>query len=466
MDNINITGNSGVNKGSAIRTSPDVRSSLETGGSQEIWGKDEFVPTLQNHEISLPDKGGGNIRKPSVAVDFVKKYGEGLNLSPEDLAQKKEMMSKDAFAFFRITPALFYRDMRNEYAGKSMLLDTPAPTVVINGDSHLQNFGTIKTPDGKTAWGLNDYDQAGTGSPEWDLERLAASAVLAFRGGKLRGKDEKELVKKLGNEYFETIRDIAKGKKNPHSPYLSKSESDSSVNDLIGKMEKTTRKDLLDKYAVKENGAYHFKENESLHQLVDGEKKALMDGLKDYESRLGSTSGLARPLQIIDMAQKLGSGGSSYGLKRYYVLAKAEKSHDDPWIIEIKQFPPSAVDTEKPDLSLCNAKALTEYQQEMGGLTNPLSGYTKIDGLDFLVREREPQKAGVLFEDLDNEKDFGKLFRQAAKVLAYAHAPNEKQAQAIAKWIDGNEKKAVENLVDFARSYTDQTEKDWEAFTA
>ncbi len=464
MDNINITGNAGVNNGSVRRISPDVLSSLQTDGSREIWGKDEFVPASESQEVISPDKASGVIRKPSVAVDFVNKYSEGLNLPAEDLAQKKEMMSKDAFAFFRITPALFYRDMHNEYAGKSMLLDTPAPTIVINGDSHLQNFGTIKTPDGKTAWGLNDYDQTGTGSPEWDLERLAASAVLAFRGGRLRGKDEKELVKKLGNEYFDTIKDIARGKKQPHSPYLSKNESDSSVSDLISKMEKTTHKDLLDKYVVKENGDYHFKENEILHQLGDSEKKALMGGLKDYESRLGSTSGIARPLQIIDMAQKLGSGGSSYGLKRYYALVKAEKSHDDPRIIEIKQFPPSAVDTEKPDLSLCNAKALTEYQQEMGGLTNPLSGYTKIDDFDFLVREREPQKAGILFEDLDNEKDFGKLFKQAAKVLAYAHAPNEKQAQAIAKWVDGNEKKAVENLADFARSYTDQTEKDWEAF--
>lgn len=464
MDNINITGNSAINKGSAIRTFPDVRSSLQTDGSQEIWGKDEFVPAAQSQALLSPDKGSGSIRKPSIAVDFVNKYSEGMNLSAEDLAQKRQMMSMDAFAFFRITPALFYRDMHNEYAGKSMLLDTPAPTIVINGDSHLQNFGTIKTSDGKTAWGLNDYDQTGTGSPEWDLERLAASAVLAFRSGKFRGKDEKELVKKLGNEYFDTIRDIAKGKKPAHPPSLSKSESDSSVRDLIGKMEKTTRKDILDKYAVKENGAYHFKENETLRPMQDNEKKALIEGLKDYETRLGKTPGLGRPLQIIDMAQKLGSGGSSYGLKRYYALAMAEKSHADPWIIEIKQFPPSAVETEKPDLSLCNAKALTEYQQEMGGLINPVSGYTKINGFDFLVREREPQKAGVLFEELENERDFGKLFMQAAKVLAYAHAPNEKQAQAIAKWADGNEKKAVLNLADFARSYGDQTEKDWEAF--
>ena len=49
------------------------------------------------------------------------------------------------------------------------------------GDAHLLNFGIFATPERKLVFEINDFDETYPGHWEWDLKRLATSAVLMGR---------------------------------------------------------------------------------------------------------------------------------------------------------------------------------------------------------------------------------------------------------------------------------------------
>ena len=51
----------------------------------------------------------------------------------------------------------------------------------IQGDLHVENFGTYMDSEGVLVFDVNDYDEAYLGHFTWDLQRLAASlAVLGW----------------------------------------------------------------------------------------------------------------------------------------------------------------------------------------------------------------------------------------------------------------------------------------------
>src|SRR5262249_37037936 len=139
------------------------------------------------------------------AVSFIQSYHTKLPLKPADLAEKYSKIKQDAFALFRIMPALFYADLFGRFAARAALTGHSAPRICIDGDMHLQNFGTFRGAAGGAVWGINDFDLCDIGSPEWDLARLATSVVLALRIKKSAAQDERELLEEMAAQYFTAI---------------------------------------------------------------------------------------------------------------------------------------------------------------------------------------------------------------------------------------------------------------------
>jgi uncharacterized protein (DUF2252 family) len=79
------------------------------------------------------------------------------------------------------SPFTFYRGSAVVMAAD--LSGTPVTGIntILCGDAHLSNFGLFATPERRLAFDLNDFDEAFPGPWEWDLRRLAASAVIAGR---------------------------------------------------------------------------------------------------------------------------------------------------------------------------------------------------------------------------------------------------------------------------------------------
>jgi uncharacterized protein (DUF2252 family) len=435
------------------RSSARARNTLST----------KIIKDLLDERLAARSRVGSD---PEAAVKFVVRYNQRLGLSESNLKTRYELMKKDAFSFYRINPALFFSDIKDRYVSGAALLDRPAPRIVINGDPHLLNFGTFRGPEKDAVWGLNDYDQADIGSPEWDLERLATSAVLMARFAGLDAKAEKQIVEDIGKKYFDTISDIAEGRESGN-PFLTEAESEGPIKDLIELADNKKRKDFLKNYVeALPNGKYRFIRNDEIRPISSSMAKALSSSLAEYEKNLGPTDKAARPLKILALAEKLGSGGSSFGLKRYYALAANENPGKEPVILELKQLLTPSVNDQSGNLSAADGKNVVERQRMLGGNVNTLTGYTRINGQAFLVRELEPEKSRLEPEQLETVKDLEQLAKQAGQVLARSHGHLLEQAEAIEQWVGDDRKKAIKRLVSFARKYADQIDADYRAFKA
>jgi hypothetical protein len=97
-----------------------------------------------------------------------------------DLALKHQLMRRTPFLFLRAT---FYRWIQLWADACPELLD--AVPVEAIGDLHVENFGTWRDREGRLVWGVTDVDEACTLPYTHDLTRLAASALLARRAGRL-----------------------------------------------------------------------------------------------------------------------------------------------------------------------------------------------------------------------------------------------------------------------------------------
>src|SRR3954470_9367760 len=84
-----------------------------------------------------------------------------------------QRMLESPFAFFRGAALPMALDLA---AQPSSGLD-----VQLCGDAHLLNFGVFASPERTLLFDLNDFDETWPGPFEWDLKRLATSAVLASR---------------------------------------------------------------------------------------------------------------------------------------------------------------------------------------------------------------------------------------------------------------------------------------------
>lgn len=98
----------------------------------------------------------------------------------EDLETKYEKLASSPFVFLRGT---YNRFLQQFPCVVSEIAKSPVAVCV--GDLHIENFGTWRDRDGRLAWGVNDLDELDLLPFTIDLVRLAASAVLAIRGGHL-----------------------------------------------------------------------------------------------------------------------------------------------------------------------------------------------------------------------------------------------------------------------------------------
>ena len=172
------------------KTSEELKDKYDEVKDKVVKGSEEKEPFLTNMEKLRSVREGASQGNVPSAMAFIRSFDKNLGIKEPFLQEKYDLMKTDPHVFYRATPALFYHDLKNDFAWMSKLLDRTAPEVTIDGDAHLRNFGTIKGPDKSVCWGLNDFDQAEAGSPEWDLERMAVSAVLT---GRMAGIDREDI---------------------------------------------------------------------------------------------------------------------------------------------------------------------------------------------------------------------------------------------------------------------------------
>jgi hypothetical protein len=384
-------------------------------------------------------------RPPGQAVAFIHRFERSLSHDPKVLAEREAFQTSSYLNFFRANPGLFHLDMRGPH--QHLLLGRPAPTVLITGDPHLGNFGTMKGPGKHIVWAMNDFDQAGRDTPEIDLKRLAVSAVLTAQARGMSEHQQKKLVERIAHAY---ARALEKDK----PAYLTADRAHGPVKHVIEQAEKLTRHEHLARWTQGDR----FTGSEHLEPVPAALRAEIVRGVEAYGATLAPQAvDVKLPLQILDVARRVDAGGSTLGLERYYVLVRGAegKLHH---ILEMKTLPPTGVGATGRELAEADGRTVAGYADELLDFRSPLTGSAKVHGTWMLVRELEPEKSRI--DPLTVEPhQLDELGEAAATVLAHAHGRRE----ALREWIRSDQKQLAHELTRFALGYAEQVKADFMA---
>jgi uncharacterized protein (DUF2252 family) len=389
-------------------------------------------------------------------------------------------MLASPFAFLRGSAAVMAADLSG----------TPFTGIeaVLCGDAHLSNFGLFASPERKLVFDINDFDETFPGPWEWDLKRLAASAVVASRENGFSEKKCRSLAVDLAKSYAFAMGKFSEADTLDVWYYHVDAESvlavfektskqgEKKAKKLISKARTKTHQQTIQKLTRIENGRRriisdppllvplrelsietHLSEEElrqMTEQAVKGAWTQYLDSLPD-ERRF-----LLKRYQITDAALRVGGVGS-VGTRVSIALLEAN-DEDDALILQLKEAGASVLEpyqTKRPYLN--HAERVVTGQRLMQATNDIFLGWHSSDlsDRDYYWRQLKDMKgsADVAGMDYDSFRTYSDV---CAWCLAHAHARTGDEA-GIYGYIGKNDAFS-EAIGDFALAYADQTERDYQ----
>ncbi len=418
----------------------------------------ECVPVRVRDRAAAADR-------PAV-LDFIEASNRGRldHLIPLRIGR----MAASPFSFFRGAAGLMAADLA---AGPVSGLDAQ-----LCGDAHAANFGFYGTSRGKIVMDINDFDETVRGPWEWDLERLAASLVLAGREGDADADNCLDAARDAVQSYRATIAELAE------QPFLSswtaladesalgQASADALLDDFR-EAAKKARKNTSAKVARKwtehleghETGIVKrkFVPDPPILTTVDAAvTDAVIDGLTAYVGTLRESRRLLiSRYSLSDIAFRV-VGTGSVGLHSY--LALLHGNGDEALVLQLKQATPSTLTPYLPPVPTRHeGERIVQGARAVQAETDILLGWTtlRVNGreLPFIVRQFRNLKGGIdpSALDADHLDDYGRL---AGALLARAHARSV-DPRLLAGYLEDGEA-LDEAVARFAVRYADRTEAD------
>ena len=387
-------------------------------------------------------------------------------------------MAQSPFGFYRAGAKLMGQD----------LATTPATgiTAQICGDAHLSNFGVFGSPERELVFDLNDFDETLPGPWEWDVKRLAASFAIAARHIGLDGR-QRDYASEAAASYRNAMSSFAK------MSYLDAWYShlrwqdvlDAFSDQLTKKQTKRGRKfatkarskdslHSLSKLAERVDGTYRIVSQPPLlvpfrdlpeaadiadvQGLIDEEFGGYIHSVRDYLTVL-----LDR-YEVVDAAIKV-VGVGSVGTRCGIVLLQGRDAKD-PLFLQVKEAGPSVLEDHLPASKYENhGRRVVEGQRLMQATGDSFLGWNRgeVTGTHYYWRQLKDMKGSPEI-DTASPDSLHRFASVCGWTLARAHARSG-DASAIAGYL-GSGEVFDRALGDFAVTYADQNERDFNAFKA
>jgi uncharacterized protein (DUF2252 family) len=390
-------------------------------------------------------------------------------------------MLESPFAFLRGSAVVMAAD----------LASTPVTglEVILCGDAHLSNFGVFATPERSMVFDINDFDEAYPGPWEWDLKRLAASAVVAGRGNSYSEKKCRRLAVETTKVYAYAMDKFAQANALDVWYYHVKVDSvlevfaktskkgEKQAQKIVSKARRKTQQQTLEKLTRVEDGRRRILSNPPLlvpfrelglekyigeDELRRVTEQSVKDSWSKYlESLPDEQRYLLDQFQINDAALRVGGVGS-VGTRCLIVLIES-KTEDDALILQLKEAGPSVLEpyVGKP-IKWQHGKRVVTGQRLIQATSDIFLGWhtSLFTKTDFYWRQLKDMKGSAEVSEMDYES-FKSYLGVCAGCLARAHARTGDEA-SISGYIGKNDSFA-EAIGDFAVAYADQTERDYQA---
>ncbi len=375
------------------------------------------------------------------------------------------------------SPYGFLRGAAIVMAADCAALPATGITPVICGDAHIGNVGFYGSPERELVMDLNDFDEAHPGPWEWDLRRMTASTWVAGRENGLTEEQCETAVTSLSAAYRDQVARLAE------QPLLARSyepldldrlltlaeddELRAAIKAAAGRARTKTSDRALPRFTKESgSGARRIVEEPPLITRLDAlHSEALAVALDEYLTTLAPHwRRLLGGYTVVDMAHKV-VGVGSVGLRAYVALCEGS-SPDDVLFLQLKQARRSVV---APYVHGEHAwhehqgQRVVEYQQALQTVSDPLLGWTTVEGRQFYVRQFRNMKGSLALHSV-GPTAFAGYAAIGGRLLAKGHARTS-GASMVAGYV--GEGDALDRaMVRFARAYADQTERDHAALNA
>ena len=382
-------------------------------------------------------------------------------------------MLASPFAFYRGSAAVMSAD----------LAATPSTGMPVQlcGDAHLSNFGLFGSPERALVFDCNDFDETHPGPWEWDVKRLAVSAVL-MAGDRGWGEDvQRRLSRSVGFAYRASMSDFAS--KGRLAVWYSRLTDDQilafSQADNRTMVERQLRKARLNdvtkaiaKYTEVVDGQRRFVHQpplvmrlddsmgidaaQAMHQSVIGLFAEYLDTVPEY------LRWLLGGYELIDVALKV-VGVGSVGTRCYVALVRG-RDDDDLMILQIKEAEHSVLEPYVDPVHYDNeGHRVVVGQHLMQAASDQFLGWASVGHHDFYIRQFRDMKGSLNLEKVSEQITENYLLL-CAWTLARAHSRSGSRI-AISSYLGKSDKfdRAVE---EFSMAYARQVHQDFDAFAA
>ena len=393
-----------------------------------------------------------------------------IDLITESHRGREERLIPLRVARMVASPYGFLRGTAIVMAADLATLPSTGITPVICGDAHVGNFGFYASPERDLVIDLNDFDEAHPGAWEWDLRRLSASIWVAGRENGFTEEECETAVLSCARAYREHVRELAE------QPLLSRSFQrvdidtlqESTTNLALHKgIEKAahrarrrTSDRALPRFSTEEGGDHRIVEAPPLITHVGEAESALIaESLDEYLRTLAPHwRRVLGGYTLLDLAHKV-VGVGSVGLRAFVALCEGS-SPEDVIFLQLKQARRSVIAPFVHGDSAWHAhqgQRVVEYQQALQTVSDPLLGWTTVEGRQYYVRQFRNMKGTLPLDDIGPEA-MADYVAVCGRLLAKGHARTS-GASMIAGYA-GRGDGVEEAMASFARAYADQTERD------
>ncbi len=434
----------------------------KTAAQRKQEGKDKRIEFLREAHAEFEPASD---RQDPVSVIKKSSKGRWEHLIPIRYGR----MSMSPFAFLRGSASLMAMDIAT----------TPTPDIRVQacGDCHLSNFGLFATPERNLIFDINDFDETLPAPFEWDIKRLAASFYVVCRNNKFSEKDCKMVTRKSVESYREAIASFSTMK--VLDVWYAKLDIDTIIASAPDEQTKRRRQVIAEKARSRVPETMFPK----ISQVIEGRRtivdqppliyhppadlkipESLQDTFEVYRNTLPyERRVLLGRYRFEDIAVKV-VGVGSVGTRCGVILLMAEE--DDPLILQIKEANASVLEPYAgKSIFDHHGERIVVGQRLMQSASDMLLGWTTgttKEHRQFYIRQLRDMKFSIDVEMAPPDQ-LANYARICGWTLARAHARSG-DAAMISGYIGKSD--AFDRAIGiFARSYTDQTERDYTTFT-
>ena len=405
-------------------------------------------------------------------------FGPMMASAPKAFRTKYRKMALDPHAFYRGTACLFFHDVTAEdddWAGHG------AERIWIHGDLHVENFGTYLNSDGVMVFDVNDFDEAYVGRFTWDLQRFAASLALVGWQKALPSDEVRRLIGRFVRSYLAQVDHYCATERDDDFA-ITLANAEGPVLVALQTARALSRKALLDGQTEVTDGLRRFAADATVERLSRTRREKVVKAFERYLETIPASKKFDRELfyDLHDVVAKSGFGIGSAGLPAYNLMVEGySQALENDVLLSMKQ-------ANVPALSrFVDSSAVESYFENEGHRTvvsqralqvhtDPLVGWTSIDGVGYVVAEVSPYEVDLSWDEINEPDDMRVVVDQLGRAAAKIHCASDEDSDqdlvdfqvedAIAASLEGRRREFTAWVCDWGMAYAERVREDHALF--